>query len=273
MNIIFRKLKAAKNIIVRNYRWQKDGILCRKELKQKELLSLDNKRIAVLAPHSDDEWIGCSRLLLKNPNNVTVINMDMQGGDSEELHALRFEEMRSVAQKIGYELITAGKSKEEFLCRFLTENSVDVVMLPGYYDWHDEHFAVMDAFSCAAKKIGYDGLVGMYQVSLPMPECLINYASVMRKKELKRKWSDLKKYYPSQDFLPIKRFMINEHINGGIIVAYAIESYSIMHVKKWQDKYNYNKLTNEEKILLRSNLNRISFVREKLQQKERDNDI
>ncbi len=265
MNIIFRKLKAAKNIVVRIFRWQKDGILCRKELKQKELLSLDNKRIVVLAPHSDDEWIGCSRLLLKYPDNVTVINMDMQGGDSEELHALRFEEMRFVAQKIRYELITTGKNKEEFLCQFLMENSVDIVMLPSYYDWHDEHFAVMDAFSCAAEKIGYDGLVGMYQVSLPMPESLINYASVMRKKELKRKWRDLRKYYPSQDFLPIKRFMLNEHINGKLSGSYALEAYSVQDFSAWKNQLF--PLAAEDKKVLSNNIQNIAYCRNYIQNK------
>lgn len=270
MNIIFRKLKALRNIVVQNFRWQMDSILCRKELKPKDLLNLDNKRIVVLAPHSDDEWIGCCGLLTKYPNNVTVINMDMPGGDRDDIHQLRFMEMQNVANELGYELITISKNKEEFLRQFMTTNSVEIVMLPCYYDWHDEHFEVMEIFSRAAEKSKYDGLVGMYQVSFPIPAFMINYASCMQKNELKKKWREFKKYYPTQTFLPTKRFMLNERINGGLGTEYAIECYSVMHIKSWQIDYICNRLSEDETILLKSNLNNIAFVRDKLQQKRRN---
>lgn len=263
MNILVRKFKAAQNIVVRNFRWQMDSILCRKKIKQKELLSLDNKRIVVLAPHSDDEWIGCCRLLLSYPDNITVINMDMHGGDSEELHTLRFKEMQCVAKEIGYELITTGQDKEDFLCQFLIDNAIDLVMLPCYYDWHDEHFEVMEILSHAVEKSGYDGLIGMYQVSLPIPFQKINYGLPMKKKELRYKWICLKKFYGSQSFLPVRRFMINEHINGKLSGSYALEAYSVQDFNTW--KNGYLSLEAEDKIKLSDNIQNIAFCRNYLQ--------
>ena len=268
MNIISRKIKAAQNIIVRNIRWQKDKIICRKNLNKKTLLGLENKKIVILAPHSDDEWIGCSQLLLKHTNDVTVINMDMQGGDNNELHELRFNEMQHVAKTLGYKLVTSSKNRKDFLCQFLKENPTDIVMLPCYYDWHDEHFAVMEYFAHAAVKSLYSGLVGMYQVSLPIPASMINYASIMGKNELRKKWTNFKKYYSSQSFLPTKRFMINEYINGEIASACAIESYSVNQVDVWLADYSKRMLSENEISMLKNNVNRIAFIRSKLQQKE-----
>ena len=68
-----------------------------------------------------------------------------------------------------------------------------------------------------ANDCGYDGLVGMYQVSLPIPDKMINCGYTMRKRVLKQKWNNLKIYYPSQKFLSTRRFLLNEYINGALL--------------------------------------------------------
>ena len=37
-------------------------------------------KILILAPHSDDEWIGCGQLIVDHSNDVVICNMDMSGG-------------------------------------------------------------------------------------------------------------------------------------------------------------------------------------------------
>ena len=78
--------------------------------------------------------------------------MDMEGGDSEELHKTRFEEMQNPSEKYGYSLIKISEDKVEFLSGYLESNVVDVIMVPCYFDWHPEHIEVMHILNQAAAK-------------------------------------------------------------------------------------------------------------------------
>lgn len=267
MNVILRKLRAAKNILKRNYAWHRDTYCCRKRIHSRELLTISDKNILILAPHSDDEWIGCSQLLKKGNNNVVVLNFDMPGGDNKELHTVRYQEMKNTAATVGYTFITVRQDKGNWLLEYINSNRIDIVFLPCYYDWHKEHFFVMECFKEAARKAHYTGLVGMYQVSLPIPVSMINYCSLMSKADARKKWADLKRFYPSQSFLPIKRFMLNEHINGKINNAYSIEAYSVKSFEIWQREYHDKRLTENDKEFFKKNLQNISLVRQHLKSK------
>lgn len=243
-------------------KWRRDCVICRRKLCAKTIDTLSNKHIVVLAPHSDDEWIGCSQLLQSKSNRIMVVNCDMSGGDGDELHALRYKEMLNAADAIGYDLCAASDDLELFLRDVLTNNEVDVVMLPCYYDWHEEHFRVMYSFARAAKKVEYKGDVGMYQVSLPIPARLINHGFKMNRQQLKEKWNCLRELYPSQNYLPTQRFILNEHINGKLAKAYALEAYAVQSFERWNNSLERNSLSDNEKAFLRKNLQRIAVVRE-----------
>ena len=57
---------------------------------------LHKGEILIIAPHSDDEWIGCSQLLL-NYEDCVICNMDMEGGDDPDIHIQRLRETESLA--------------------------------------------------------------------------------------------------------------------------------------------------------------------------------
>ena len=211
------KIKGFFRLLHRNYRWNQDAKIWRKKVHKKNLRDIPQGKKVILMPHSDDEWIGCSQLLQNNANEIVVVNMNMAGGDSEQLHILRRREAGAVAYRLGYRFITLQDSPIEALINILQKEKPFVVFLPCYLDWHEEHIEVMKIFRSVANDCGYDGLVGMYQVSLPIPDKMINCGYTMRKRVLKQKWNNLKIYYPSQKFLSTRRFLLNEYINGALL--------------------------------------------------------
>lgn len=265
---LFRKVKALFRILNREYEWYHDTKVCRKSISPKTIQDVPLGKKIILMPHSDDEWIGCSQLLLRQSEQILVVNMDMTGGDSEQLHKTRRNEAESVAQKYGYRFITV-QSRLKDLVQILADEQPKCVFLPCYLDWHEEHISVMKLFQTAAIQAGYVGLVGMYQVSLPIPERMINSGITMTKKKLQEKWKSLGMLYQTQAFLPTKRFMLNEHINGGITETYAVEAYAICEFQYWNREWKQSRLTEEEKKNCIDNLQRIGYIRTILQSRER----
>lgn len=249
----------------REYSWYRDFKRCSKAIETKPIKELINKNILILAPHSDDEWIGCSQLLINKKNKVTVLNMDMSGGDNQNLQKKRFEEMMNIAKIYKYKLISIKGSKKNFLVNYLMENQIDIIFVPCFYDWHFEHIKVMKVLKNAAIEAKYMNFIGMYQISLPIPYQLITHGSIMRKSVLINKWNDLKKYYQTQKFLPTKRFILNEKINGTIVDSYSLEAYSILDFDIWQTNLENNTFDKFERDRLYSNIQKIKFIREELE--------
>ena len=261
MNRQLLRIKAVTKTILRRFMWLYDTYAYRHKMTYRKLNTIDNKRIVILAPHSDDEWVGCSRLITSGDNSITIIDMDMPGGDDVSLHKKRYLEMEGVAQRYKTQLLVATGDKKSFLIDYLSKNIVDMVFIPSFFDWHDEHISVMEIFDSAAREVGYKGLVAMYQVSIPIPPSFITHCSGMSKLELKNKWRNLRKYYPSQKRLPFKRFLINERINGAIIREYAIEAYAVMNFEKWSSCLKTYMFNGPEREFLYSKLQDIGKIR------------
>lgn len=264
--VINRKIRSLLRLIIREYNWYRDVQYCRGELSSKRLQAIPEGKKIVLMPHSDDEWIGCSQILMNQPEQVLVVNMDMIGGDDEELHRTRRKEAEFAAQKYGYRFVTVRDGIND-LARILLDEQPNCVFLPSYLDWHEEHIAVMQLFKQAAMKSDYDKTVAIYQVSLPIPADLINCGYEMSHSQLTEKWSELKRLYPSQSFLPVRRFMLNEQINGGITSTYALEAYSLMNGLTWEQNLDKMILEPDVRRELKNHLQEIRFIRETLEER------
>lgn len=265
MEIILRKINSIKNIVKKEYSWYHDFKICSKVIEIKPIKELINKNILILAPHSDDEWIGCSQLLINKKNNVTVLNMDMLGSDNQILHRSRFEEMMYIAKIFKYKLISVKGNKKNFLVNYLKKNQIDIIFIPCFYDWHFEHIKVMKILKDAAIEAKYMNYIGMYQVSLPIPYQLITHGYMMEKSRLRNKWNNLKKYYPTQKFLPTKRFILNEKINGKIVDGYSLEAYSILDFNIWRINLENNIFDRFERDKLYSNIQKIKYIRDEVE--------
>lgn len=259
--IILRKVKSVFRILSREREWHRDSRSCRKKLLPKQLQDIPVGKKLVLMPHSDDEWIGCSQILLYQPEQTMVINMDMSGGDDKQLHLLRRKEAESVAKKYGYRFSTVQNRLSD-LKQIMLDEKPSCVFLPCYIDWHKEHIEVMRTFHEAARQVHYSGMVGMYQVSLPMPEKLINAGKRMSKRQWREKWKSLTKMYKTQAFLPVKRFMLNEYINGGVSNSYSLEAYCLLNFQEWDWALRHGIMSDECQKKVMRHLQEIRNVRQ-----------
>lgn len=216
-------------------KWQYQTFYLRNNIAQHSVLTNELKgKFLILAPHSDDEWIGCGQLIEDQSLDVVICNMDMPGGDSPSLHVMRREEMGNVANEYSREIITLNQNKVESLTELIKNLKPKYICLPFIIDWHSEHREVMGILENAlvhCNEIGSE--VIMYQVSVPIPVAYVNYVKTLSRSKWINKWKYFRKYYPTQTYIPYKRFALNERVNGEINGEYAAEVYSIMPISEW----------------------------------------
>lgn len=213
----------------------------------------------ILAPHSDDEWIGCSQIIRKM-QNVHICNMDMKGGDAPDCHKERYTEMKNMAEVFSKEIITISQNKNESLSSLLLKLAPDYILLPYYKDWHKEHIEVMCILKNAIQRTGYDGSILMFQVSVPVPLRDCNACIPMSQDEQSYKWKMFDKIYKTQSFMSVKRFMAYERITGGLVNEYAAEVYSCVRAEDWIKNLDKNILPEDERSHILSRLNDVSYM-------------
>ena len=141
----------------------------------------------VLAPHSDDEWVGCSQVLLRH-NNVSICYMNKAGGNTENIRSLRLDEIKSTAARCENVLYIANNTQE--LIDVIQKVRPNTIFVPYYIDWHLEHIEVMETLKEALKMFSDFGTINiaMYPVSVPMASKKINAFIPMSKSDLRDKW-------------------------------------------------------------------------------------
>lgn len=220
-------------------------------------------RCLILIPHSDDEWIGCSRII-QSENEVVLCNMDMSGNDMESLHNERREEMTRVANFFNRDFITIEENKSENLYETIRKVKPDFIFLPHFIDWHPEHIAVMHYLSKAIDLLETSEMyfqVVTYQVSCPVVRG-ITHALPMSKEEWIYKWDFFKYHYPSQIQIPFQRFSINEKISGQFVGSFAAEVFCMFRIDEWNNLMQNCIPSQEQIIALKNNLGSISSMRE-----------
>lgn len=244
-------------------RWRRETRIERAKLQYDNTIKQDiDGQCLILIPHSDDEWIGCSQIIKSN-KEVVLCNMDMEGGDNDSLHRIRYEEMSRVAQHYQRKLVTLNDDKVEGLRRIIKECECTHIFLPHYIDWHPDHVAVMRLLAAALGTMSKKETkmhVVMYQVSCPVING-INLAIPMTKKDCKMKWSFFKSHYPTQQHIPYQRFYCNEVINGKYLGAYAAEVYVTIDAGVWLSALEKKLPDERQSEKLRNNLGSISAMR------------
>lgn len=263
-DIVKRPLLMVLNVYLkwkREQKWRKQASQWREKISYKETESIsDTSKYLILAPHSDDEWIGCSQIISRC-KNVVILNMDMSGGDSQEMHKERYLEMRTLANKYNKELLTIGTDKTQSLKDYICTITPDYICLPHFFDWHPEHIQVMEYLHQALKASEYKGKIMMYQVSLPLHPDYVNCIVPLDKKAFKQKWEAFKKIYKTQTFISYPRFMANERINGSLSDSYAAEVYSVEVSCRWLESFESMLLSDAEIEDVKANLPDISIIR------------
>ncbi len=256
-----------------------DFYLLRKDIVfSNSIKPFQNAKTIIIVPHADDEWVGCSQLIVTNRKHIILCYMNMLGDDSDEVHSIRYGELKSVANAYGLHLVTTGVEKEEKiqnLTALLIEERPEYIAVPFYYDWHSEHIEVMQILKASLNKIfkAQPELVGkfsvlMYQVSVPIPIEKVTHFIAMDKEAQKRKWSFFDSVYRTQEAIPWIRFRYNERINGGLCGNYAAEVYVLEKAEKWTNSLDKEILSEAKRERVFDSLQDLKKVREVLPEME-----
>lgn len=119
----------------------------------KQLIIKPNDKCLILAPHPDDETLGCGGLLLKYSDNCKVVVLTdgskFKKGNREEIKKLRLGEFKSAmkfAQIKDYEnLMIEDKMLAKNMGRFkeLNLKNYDYVFVPSKYENHIDHKCIL----------------------------------------------------------------------------------------------------------------------------------
>ena len=245
-------------------KWSRYGDILRYPLANDSLIKLDSTKVyLVLAPHSDDEWIGCSRILKTMPRSY-VCYMNMSGGDNDEVHQKRYDEIKKGVESNGRQLFKVSEDKLGSLIDIIVSIHPDYIIVPYYFDWHEEHIAVMQLLKQVLVASKYQCNILMYQVSVPIPKKACNVCIPMSKKEQSEKWFFFHEVYKTQSFMPVKRFMAYERIEGGLVGSHSAEVYSLISTVEWIDKLDTCILEKSVRHELQVQLNDMRYVINKI---------
>lgn len=119
----------------------------------KPLVVRADENLLVLAPHSDDESIGCGGLLLSYPKQIEVVCLT--DGSRADPNVSRHALIETREQELAQAMAIAGISKFRYLGihdqrltdayeRFssLALSQMDVIFIPSFLDQHPDHKAV-----------------------------------------------------------------------------------------------------------------------------------
>ena len=158
--------------------------------------------ILVVAPHQDDETIGCGGVLAlqvraKQSAFVVIVQDGADGHEDlgmerHELVALRNEESRRAAAVIGMEVpaflghanlaAQSGEAAEE-LRRIIVDRKVDAVFIPFVLDGHPDHRTANYILADALARIAGDVRVFGYEVwGLCVPNVIVVVDEVIQQK-------------------------------------------------------------------------------------------
>lgn len=128
-------------------------------------------KILVIAPHQDDEVIGCGGSVIKHGDGGGHTEIIFCTSDTKE----RNDETKSASEILGskvnhflnFEIRSLSSSTDKLSERFtdLFERiKPDIIFMPFMIDNHQDHIAVSKAFARAYKKKKIDSLVYAYSV-------------------------------------------------------------------------------------------------------------
>lgn len=246
-----KTISLMKNIIHRvEWSTQKRKIPVEELIIQYDLEQYDN--ILIIIPHADDELIGCHQLLKKYSSKITLCFCDYIGSNTTvENRLLRQREFINFVNymNINYFICTDVIND---LSANLIKIRYDLIMTPSYIDWHEEHRKVNDIlynFILKNKSIKDFSDIGWYQISVPIVN--VNNAGLpYTGVEVKEMIKLFKKYYVSQQNVPIHRFVeIRKLIS--MQNSIAVENFYIMSSNEFCKniqilrKEDFNKLKKE----------------------------
>jgi LmbE family N-acetylglucosaminyl deacetylase len=142
---------------------------------------LPAKEILVIAPHQDDEAIGCGGTVsmhTKSGRKATVVFCTTGGKEREDEAAASLKALGvldSVSFGFKIESLKSEGTLAEKLGQIIELKKPQIVFLPFFLDNHEDHRAVNTALVEASLKIKMDFMVYAYPVWMPLyPNLVVN---------------------------------------------------------------------------------------------------
>lgn len=199
------------------------------------------RKTLILAPHSDDEWIGCSQIIKKS-EDVTVYYFNFLGKNySNENEHVRLQELKNLQQLFGFKLIVSDY-REDYtdLEKLILENEFSSIFIPCPIDWHIEHILVNKIVCPILEKASYKNIpFYFYKVSVPLVSKLEKKFLPMNKYEIQEKKTVFEKIYHSQRNIPIKRMILQNKFSATKSKYLAIEPYAIINLDTLKELLHY----------------------------------
>lgn len=205
------------------------------EIKRRAKTFSANGKVLVIAPHADDELIGCHQIICNHAINTTIFYCSFLGTNpSDENRRVREREIKRYAGTLHCSLfLSSPEHILEDLRGLINDNHPSVICLPSVVDWHSEHRQVNYILSEVLSTSKWQGQIIWYHVTLPIPAQYVNCYSEMNRKQHTLKWNMMKTCYRSQLQMDIKRFQFIERIIKND--NYATETYINMSYLEWTD--------------------------------------
>lgn len=167
-------------------------------LKTRELILTADDKCLCIAPHSDDESIGCGGTLSKYPKNFDVICLTQSRKINDKRDEINEDSTRSIEFKNAMNKADVDSHKilklkdKEVLCDYEKFSSIDIskydyVFIPNILDQHSDHKAISLLLKRLIKnKPHKKGLkIAFYEVwsALAVPNSYINISGFIEKKK------------------------------------------------------------------------------------------
>lgn len=200
---------------IQDVKWYIQYYKAKKErLYSNQLSKLDldtTKKIVVLVPHADDEWIGPYSILKQRPPLLHCIYFNLFGDNySEENIRARNREILASSKYWGYKLINNFNCDAESLYDEIV--TAKYCFIPSPIDWHPEHRKVFQTFVQAFSKLTKEQRdtleVYYYSVSVPHSCSEHLFYIPLTKQEVDAKWNVFPEVYNSQKFMPALRYKL-----------------------------------------------------------------
>ena len=150
-----------------------------------------SEKILVIAPHQDDEAIGCGGAVLKHTKagknaEIAFCTYDsMKRMKESEQAAVMLGSKRNHFLQFPIRTLDDNKNFEENLQMLLKKTAPEALLLPFWFDNHPDHRAVSKALIKIKDKIDSNIMVYAYSVWSPLnPNCIFDISDV---------WEDKKK--------------------------------------------------------------------------------
>jgi LmbE family N-acetylglucosaminyl deacetylase len=152
-----------------------------------------HRSVLVVAPHPDDEVIGCVGTILRHRQAgdevcVAIVTDGRQSraiADPDQMAAERQREARAAARLMGVERLAwlghpegdcSVTAIKKSLSTLLAQTQPDLLYAPSRVDFHPEHLKVAHALALALAEVGggVTPLVRIYQIQVPLTAPLCN---------------------------------------------------------------------------------------------------